>query len=414
MSQEVKSIKLADLVLWTENPRDPIDVNAQDQDIVDRALADTSQKWNLAKLAKEMGPHYDFSELPTVVYERKTPIVYDGNRRIVLGKMKHGLVTVDGFDAAEIPAFPSELPCNVCSKAVALQNVYRKHAETGSWLPLERDIFLHKHMKKQKSAFLVIEEKTGLISSHPHLNQRFVKEEVFREDNLERLGISLRDDKFLSKHSPAETRAILNDIARKVKDKELSTRHNRGQVIEVLDPDNQRIIAEHAENRAREVSLRSRQTANEEIGLKRSRRVQAKAHEFFGGALYLRAGQVSNLYRDVYDLHSFYLANKKTLSGSFPSLLRMALRLLTETAAKECSQPIDRYLKARFADAKSTLDQNVKTTLANHNVNETSIVQLLHTGAHNYTTAASLDQTVAVSIIVGAILMQSHGKPVTK
>jgi hypothetical protein len=30
MSQEVKYIKIEDLVLWTENPRDPIDKNATD------------------------------------------------------------------------------------------------------------------------------------------------------------------------------------------------------------------------------------------------------------------------------------------------------------------------------------------------------------------------------------------------
>jgi hypothetical protein len=30
MNQEVKYIKIEDLVLWTENPRDPIDKNATD------------------------------------------------------------------------------------------------------------------------------------------------------------------------------------------------------------------------------------------------------------------------------------------------------------------------------------------------------------------------------------------------
>ena len=37
MDQKVELINIADLVLWTENPRDPIDVNASDQDIVDKA-----------------------------------------------------------------------------------------------------------------------------------------------------------------------------------------------------------------------------------------------------------------------------------------------------------------------------------------------------------------------------------------
>ncbi len=92
MSQEIKEILLADLVLWTENPRDPIDARAADQDVVNRAIADSGSKWNLAKLAKEMGGYYDYSELPTVVYHGSKPIVYDGNRRMVLGKIKHSFV----------------------------------------------------------------------------------------------------------------------------------------------------------------------------------------------------------------------------------------------------------------------------------------------------------------------------------
>lgn len=84
MGQEVTPLKLEDLVLWTENPRDPIDAAATDQDIVDRALKDKRSKWKLPKLAKEMGNHYDYSELPTVVYHGKKPVVYDGNRRIFL------------------------------------------------------------------------------------------------------------------------------------------------------------------------------------------------------------------------------------------------------------------------------------------------------------------------------------------
>ena len=48
--QRVEILRLEDLVLWTENPRDPIDKDASDQDIVDRALLDKSAKWTLPKL----------------------------------------------------------------------------------------------------------------------------------------------------------------------------------------------------------------------------------------------------------------------------------------------------------------------------------------------------------------------------
>lgn len=311
MGQEVRLLKLEDLVLWSENPRDPFDEKASDQDIVDRALDDERSKWSLPKLAKEMGKYYDYSELPTVVFHGKRPVVYDGNRRIILGKIKHKFVSVDGFDTVSIPSFPNEIPCNVCSRDIALQNVYRKHADTGSWLPLERDIFLHKHMKQEKTPFLIMEESTGLISANPHLNQRFVKEEIFREDILAKLGISLSGDKILSKHSSTETQAILEDISKKIKEKEISTRLNRGKVLEVLDPSSQRIIEEHKNHKARVANFNGASVvASGTKKPKLSKRVRTKATEIFGGKLYLRHGGVSNLYRDIDDLYTYYIDNK--------------------------------------------------------------------------------------------------------
>lgn len=407
MSQSVQTIKMSDLVLWTENPRDPIRVRVSNQQIVDRAVSDPANKWNLLKLAREMGPHYDYSELPTVVFRGKTPVVYDGNRRVALGMIAAGLVK--GEIDIDLPDFPDALPCNVCSEDIALMNVYRKHAETGSWAPLERDIFLNKHMGEEKTAFLVIEEATGLISGNPHLNQRFVKEEIFHEDVLEKLGILVRSGKVTSRHSSGETRAILEDISRKVKDKTISTRHNRGKVKAVLDPHHQKLIEEHKAAKPREVGLK-RKSAPEVIDQRRTRRTQTKAHALFGGPLFLSVGAVSNLYRDIVDLEAFYTQNKDRLSASFAALLRMALRLLCETAAKDRSKTLDGYVRGEFAAAKASLDQNAKTTLANQNVTESSIVQLLHTGAHNYAAAANVEQTMAMSIVIGAILTGTHGK----
>lgn len=412
MSQEVRTLKLKDLALWTENPRDPVDETTSDQDIVDRALADKLSKWNLPRLAKEMGRHYDFSELPTVVFHGKKPVVYDGNRRIALGKIKHGLVSVDGFNAGILPTFPAEIPCNVCSKAIALDNVWRKHAETGSWLPLERDIFLHKHMKDKKSAFVLMEENTGIITANPHLNQRFVKDEIFREDILDKLGISFVDEKLNSKHNRDDTLALLEDISRKVRDKVITTRLNRGKVLDVLDPDSKRVVEEHKRHKAKPVVLDVAENgdAKDKANRRQTRRVRTKTTRIFGGPLYLRNGEVSNLYRDINDLHEFYHEKKDSLSNAFPSLIRMALRLLCEAAAKECRQDLAPYVKSRFQRAKATLDQNTKTTLSNHNVTESSLVQLLQTGAHNYAASANIEQTLAISIILGALLTDSHGK----
>ena len=309
----------------------------------------------------------------------------------------------------EIPEIPEIIPCNVCSKKVALENVLRKHSDSGSWQPLERDIFLYKFMGQEKSAFLVLEEDTAIISTNPHLNKRFVKEEIFRDDMLKALGFSIRYGKLNSLHSDEEAISVLTDISEKVKANKISTRENRGKVIEVLDPQSQQIIDQNKNKRIHRSKI-SFGPAIEPKKAIQTRRTAKKHSELFGGKLYLTIGDVSNLYRDIDDLYSFYCGKKDELSQTFPGLVRMALRLLCETAAKSKNKKLDDYLKEHFSEAKKTLDQDIKTTLSNHNVKEESIVQLLHTGAHNYQSSNNIDQTIAISLIIGAILTFTHGK----
>ena len=414
MNQEIKSINLKDLVLWTENPRDPIDENATDQDIVDKALSDDLSKWNLDKLAKEMGSYYDFSELPTVVYHEGKPVVYDGNRRIILGKIKHGIVNISGEVELNIPDFPEKIPCNTCSKKIALKNILRKHGDTGSWLPLERDIFLHKHMNEEKSPFLILEECTGLISSKPYLNQRFVKEEIFKEEVLKKMGFDIVEDQLHSVYDENQAHSIFSDISKKIKDKKITTRKNRGKVLEILEPSQQEIIEDNKRSKMRPLKVIFAGEGEKQNKPKQSRRTKKKINNLFGGKLYLRMGEVSNLYRDISDLYIFYTENKNRLSQSFTSLIRMSLRLLCEAAAKDDSGSIDKYIRDYFDKAKRGLDADIKTTLSNHNVKKNSIVQLLHTGAHNYQAAANLEQTIAVSVILGSILTITHGQDTNK
>ena len=248
MSQKVEYIDFDKLVLWSENPGDPIDPGAKDQDVVDRALGGQSAKWSIDKLASEMGDYYDFSELPTVVYHNRKPIVYDGNRRIILGKLKHNCVTFDGYDVTRIPDFPKAIPCNVCTEEIALKNVLRKHGDSGSWKPLERDIFLNKFMKEPKSTFLKLEETTGLITSNGHLNQGFVKNEIFRDDILKEMGFEIKGNKLCSVYSDNQARSILSDLAQKIEDKKITTRLNRGKVIEVLEKKSQQLIDRNKDN----------------------------------------------------------------------------------------------------------------------------------------------------------------------
>lgn len=411
MKQEIEYIKIEDLVLWTENPRDPIDENATDQEIVDRALEDSSSKWKLSNLAKKMGGYYDFSELPTVVYHGDKPVVYDGNRRMILGKIKFGIVTIPYNSRVKIPDFPEKIPCNVCSKQIALKNVLRKHGDSGSWLPLERDIFLHKFMGAKKSLFLMMEEETGIISENPHLNQRFVRDEILKDETLKSMGFIFQNDKLHSVHSNDEAHSILTDISKKIGGKDITTRKNRGKIIEVLDHTSQNIIDKNKNKTPHTISVKFTPDQNVNKPPRQSKRTKQNITELFGGKLYLKMGEVSNLYRDIVDLHQFYLSKKHELSQTFPGLIRMSLRLLCETAAKEDNNKgLGTYLRGHFSNAKGMLDQDTKTTISNHNVSELSLLQLLNTGAHNYTASNNMEQTIAMSIIIGSILTISHGK----
>jgi hypothetical protein len=86
IEQKIQNIKISELNLWTENPREPIDINSTDFDIISRAVNDQKNKWDLQGLINKMGKFYDFSELPTIVEINKKYIVYDGNRRIAVLK----------------------------------------------------------------------------------------------------------------------------------------------------------------------------------------------------------------------------------------------------------------------------------------------------------------------------------------
>lgn len=412
-SQEIINIKIEDLILWTENPRDPISSDATDQDIADKAFEDVDGRWNLKKLMAEMGEYYDYSELPIVVFDKGKPVVYDGNRRILLGKIKKGLVTVPlGFelDVTKIPLFPDELPCNVCSQEIALKSVCRKHSDIGSWDVLGRDMFMHKYMHEPKSTFLIVDEYTGLISKNPNLNKRFVKDEVFTDSVLEQLGFKAEGGVLKSNLSVDGQKRVLEDLEEKINNKTISTRKNRYNVREALDEASKRLIDSSKDKPFVDVSAFDITKHSAEITKtpRRTKRTQKKDLVLFGDVIELKAGNVNDLYRDILSVAEYYLDNKDKLSNKFPALLRMSLRLLVETAAAEDKKKIDKYIDAYFESGKALLSKDEKTTLSNNSVTQASLSQLLNTGAHNYSDSLSYDKAYAMSLIVGKMLSISH------
>ncbi|WP_275098895.1 hypothetical protein, partial [Sedimenticola hydrogenitrophicus] len=334
--QKVEYIPISELVLWSENPRDPIYEDNNDQKIVDRALGENNKIWALDKLAKNMGDIFDHSELPIVVYHNRIPIVYDGNRRIILAKIKHNLVTITEEKRFLIPDFPYSIPCNVCTQDVALKHIWRKHGDSGSWNPLERDIFLHRHMGYKKSDYLIIEEATGLIGSNPAMNKGFVKNEIFRAENIKKLGFSTDSGELKSKYDAKTANIILLDLAKKIEATEISTRKNRGDVLGVLEGSTRKIIEDNKTGKAnKKCAVISENHGGQLIkNRKRSPRSNSK-NKIFGGPLYLKSCEVNNIYRDISDLYDYYNNNQHVLSSTFISVIRMSLRLLCEVAAKD-------------------------------------------------------------------------------
>lgn len=412
-SQEIINIKIEDLVLWTENPRDPISPDSNDQDVADKAFEDVDGRWNLKKLISDMGEYYDYSELPIVVYDKGKPVVYDGNRRILLGKIKKGLIVVPleyDLDITKISEFPDELPCNVCSQEIALKSVCRKHSEIGSWDVLGRDIFMHKYMHESKSLFLVIDEYTGLISGNPALNKRFVKDEIFTESVLVQLGFKFEGGVLKSNLSADGQKRVLEDLKEKIINKTLSTRKNRYNVREALDETSKRLIDSSKDKPFVDVSAydNTQSSGSTTKTPRKTKRTQKKDSILFGDAIELKQGNVNDLYRDILSIAEYYLTNKDKLSNKFPALLRMSLRLLVETAANEDKKKIDKYIDAYFDSGKDMLSKDEKTTLSNNNVTKTSLSQLLNTGAHNYSDSLSYDKAYAMSLIIGKMLSISH------
>lgn len=114
--QQVEYIPLDDLVLWTENPRDPLDGDYTNDDVIRRATDGRNDKqWQLSKLSKEMGDRFDLSELPTVCRIDDGPKyrVYDGNRRVILAMLRKSGLTTEGQQqlVPRISQTPSHATC---------------------------------------------------------------------------------------------------------------------------------------------------------------------------------------------------------------------------------------------------------------------------------------------------------------
>lgn len=448
--QKVKELSISRLVLWSENPRDPLPdrkIGRENDRIIRRAIEDVDKSWKLLSLLKTMGEMYDSSDLPIVVMKDGHPIVYDGNRRVILAMIKHNEKylkllpssarrKLEGFDVDK------KLYCDVCTEATALKLIIRKHADSGSWKPIQQGLFRMRYMGESPSILLQINSLTdGAIEKSKMLNQRFVEEEVFIKGHLESLGISVEGDSIKSAYTREELVSILRDIFKLIEERDISTRKRpalgklpsslseRSQALCSSKKDQPRVYTEKyvpIEPAPIEEGAREEKT----VPKKRTRRVEEDETPLFGKVLCLRSGSVNNLYKEIEELDLLISksikkseknkSQRKGVTVNAYVVIRMALRLLCETALKDIGMnDLGKYLERFFEDARRLLSGEEKTFLS-HNLSEedpkashnhTKLLSLLQAAAHSYDESArNYKQTIAMSVLVGAILSCSHGK----
>ncbi len=473
--QAIRTIPLKDLVLWVDNPRDNIPENSTDQDIANLAVnGENKNKWNLKDQFEKMKfadnnelnipDAYHLNDPPIVVYKNEKYIVYDGNRRVIIGKLIHNLVQVPG--APEFPGFhfPKKLPCNVCEEKFAIMLVIKKHAKSGSWHQLERDIFSSKHLRKKPKPWLVLNQATHIISDLRHviskstyerINSVYVRDQVFTSTRLHKMGFAIDGNRIKSCHNSTEdAMKVLSKVVELVCNGKTGSRIKRGLIIEMLESDIETSnILKYISSSKKEFShgfclnINERKTLQEMIKSKISNNLtlepkiipgikepvkpngrktpilKLKTLPIFGGKIFLKKGSVNDLYSDIDNIYINYSAEKYKYSGEFILIIRMALRLICEIAAKEIEavkvingegKLLNRYLEKYHVKTRKTLSEEQINILNGANIkidiHADDIACFLHKGAHGKPSAKFSDQTIALSVIVGKILEESHGK----
>lgn len=465
-----RDIPLSQLRLWTENPRDPLDGTKTNEELIAHALSSGDKgKWSLSKLAREMGPHYDESELPTVVEiepdgpgKERTYRVYDGNRRVMLAMLKQNGFP-EGVAPFRLPAVPDRLPCNVCDKSTALEHVLRKHRNRGTWGEYERDLFMYRYMGSDKSLLVRLQELVKAMDHWPNLNQRYVKEDVLNDKHLREMGLDPEQKDYGV--STQTLQELLMTVSQALSEKRIDTRNKRNNpASEIPDELLERIRDDGASHQSESkdkhnedkdgddgtpatvsdrppekpsshpadqpglfpddlfpdgnmapAPKRPQQPLENKPAKRRTRQSKQKGHALFGGPLALRPGDVNNIYLTLEELWRMNEQHKIEKSESFVAIFRMGLRLLAETAAKESEMELAAYIKQYASQAKAALrhrpgGNDIVTYLSSQSVNAGTLVQLLQTGAHGYTSSNNRDQALAVSIYLGQILALSHGR----
>lgn len=413
-----KTIKVTDIHLDQQNPRFPT-VNSQ-REAIESMLKDQGEK--IATLALDIYLNGLNPSVKLILFKEAGRFVDgDGNRRLTALKILETPALADAFPRVrkkfdsilkQSGSVPKEVGCVIFSDRTAARHwisVNHGGEQEGrgqiTWNAEQKDRFESKpSIGLEALDFLT---HTGLITSEDksQVNKSTLDRLLSYKDVKSVLSITKNGAHFTFGNTEYLQKTVLNLKGTAVDDVYTAAKG----IAFVHDSITSTFTASNEPNdNAAGTTGKSEDAEKAQAG--RSRRVKNAALTIFGGKLTLRKGHVNNLYRDIESLHNFYQKDKRLLSSDFIVIIRMSLRMLAETAAKDQNISLGKYFAQYFDSAKRTLDQNIKTTLSIHNINNNSITKLFHSGAHDYHSSKNEEQALALSIILGAMLTLSHGK----
>lgn len=442
-------IKISELSLWDENPRFPDKYyNQTEEELIDYFVK--KKNFKIKELAESIVTDFSLPQLEKMVVLdlQDQYIVIEGNRRLTIYKL---LVSPELAKDDKLKKLFSELStkisidsnfeleCVVTStKDEALKYVDRKHNNNNfeiNWGQAERDNFKARRGRASNKELFRIE--MSKIVKKLDIPEE-LKEQVlgkgyvttfFRiidsKPSYELHGFSFDDGKLIIEDDDfkEKLKVIVYNVLtketldgdKKVYSRTLNKNPEKEEYLKSIKKEDSKKVDEIIKQHTQKDIFGGEKLSIPKISKSPKRtpktpRTQKDIDNLFGGDLQLIKSDTNDIYRDIIDLYKFYISKKDTLSKSFPSLIRMALRLLVESATEE-SQSIQDYVKLNFDSAKKGLSKNHKTTLSNNSIKgQKELIQLLHSGAHNYTNSANFEQTIVMSIIIGEMLKITHNK----
>ncbi|MDR2440381.1 MAG: hypothetical protein LBE12_13555 [Planctomycetaceae bacterium] len=441
-------IAIKDILLWNENARFPdkyFDENQQK--LIDYMVL--NKDFRIKKFAKEVVNDFGLPQVEKIVvyFDGKSYIVREGNRRLATYKLLANPNLAgrekDFFrKLSENIVIDDEymLECLVCKKEEDCERIItRKHLKKNnevSWQDTERARHkirtqIGKRTDYLKNTISTIVRKLDIPEDGKEkvLGRGFVtifwrffignipaRYFKFKFDNKNELLIA--DAKFIGK-----LKVILWDVINKNVD---SRSHNKNKDIEkYLAEINDEKIANISNEFERIANITNGKrltdvgenktifsTETPLISVRKTAITKEVTFRPFGDEkLVLKTGNVNNIYSDFNRLYTYYEANKGNISASFPAIFRLMLRLLVEAASGNSTRDFSKYVKTNFAEAKNSLTPDERNTLSSKSCDDsTKLIQLLKAGGHNYKDSNDLNQTLAMSLIIGQMIKRTDGK----